>query len=100
MAWPFSTPVAPNLDTGPGAAVPTSATSITTATAWLLGAHFTNTDAAERTVTMTNTAGAILAQLTLPPGAEMPYEWPFRPTVGVRWSASGTGVLGQAWGYV
>ena len=100
MAWPLTAPVAPTLDTGPGVAVPTSSTSITTNPAWLLGAHFINTSASNRTITIRNTADAVLAQLTLPPGAEQPYEWPFRPSAGVKWQADGTGVLGHVWGYV
>jgi hypothetical protein len=99
MAWPFTTVNAPNLDTGPGQAVPTSATAITGAAAWLLGAHFTNPSGSALTATVTDTAGEILLQLEIPPGGEQPFEWPFRPTTGVKWSASGAGLLGQIWGY-
>jgi len=99
MAWPFSNVDAPNLDTGPGAAVPTSATSITTGDAWLLGAHFTNTGGVSHTVTVTDTAGAVLCELKIPAGGEMPYDWPFRPTTGVKWSASAAGIIGHVWGY-
>lgn len=100
MAWPFSSVVAPNLDTGPGQAVPGSPTVVTASVAWLIGAHFTNTDAASQIVTVTDTAGEVLCQLDIPPGGEQPYEWPFRPTTGVKWSASGSNVKGQIWGYV
>lgn len=100
MAWPFSNVVAPNLDTTPGFAVPTSPTAITVLTAWLIGAHFTNNDASARTVTVTDTAGSLLCKLELPPGAEQPYEWAFRPVLGVKWSASGANVKGHIWGYV
>lgn len=101
MAWPASGIGAPNLDTGTGQAVPTSPTSVTASIAWMIGAHFTNkTGAASVTVTVTNTAGDLLAEIKIPVGGEMPYEWPFRPTTGVKWSASAAGLLGHMWGYV
>lgn len=101
MAWPFSHVVAPNLNTGPGQAVPTSATSITAAQAWVMGAHFSNPTAGALIVTLTNTAGdKLVGPFEIPAGAEQPYEWAFRPTVGVKWSANGAGLLGQVWGYV
>lgn len=99
MAWPFSNVVAPTLDTGPGAAVPTSAGVVAAGAAWLIGAHFTNTSGSSRLVTVTDTAGVVVTELTLPPGAEQPYEWAFRPTTGVKWLADGAGVIGQIWGY-
>jgi len=101
MAWPFgTTPNAPNLDTGPGVAVPTVSTPITASAAWLLGAHFSNLGAAPITVTVTDTAGSKLCELKIPKGAEQPYEWPFRPTTGVKWFASAAGMVGHVWGYV
>ena|SRR5712691_1312584 len=99
MAWPFTSVNQPNLDTGPGVAVPTTSTAVTAAQAWLLGAHFTNPSAGVVTVTVTDTAGDILCQLEIPSLAEQPYEWPFRPTLGVKWSASVAGLIGQVWGY-
>jgi hypothetical protein len=100
MAWPFVSVLEPNLDTGPGVAVPAAPTAITAAQAWLLGAHFTNPAASAITITVTNTADGILLQLEIPPGGEQPFEWPFRPTLGVKWGASGAGLKGQIWGYV
>ena len=50
-------------------------------------------------VTITDTAGAILDEIPIPAGAEQPYEWPFRPTLGVKWFANGADVTGQVWGY-
>jgi len=100
MSWPFTSVIAPNFDTGPGVAVPAAPAVVTAAAAWLLGAHFTNPSVAALIVTITDTAGGILAQLEIPPGGEQPYEWPFRPAAGVKWSASGVGVLGQIWGYL
>jgi len=99
MAWPFTSVGAPNLDTGPGAVVPTSPGVITANQAWLLGAHFLNGSAQKRVVTITDTAGAILDEIPIPAGAEQPYEWPFRPTLGVKWFANGADVTGQVWGY-
>ena len=101
MAWPFSSVGAPNLDTGPGIAVPTSPGVVTASAAWVLGAHFSNTDGSNtRTVTVTDTAGNTLCVLAIPPGGEMPYEWAFRPATGVKWSADGLNVIGHLWGYV
>lgn len=100
MAWPFTNVVAPTLDTGPGQAVPNSATVVTAAAAWLLGAHFTNPTAGALTITVTDTAGGILLQLEIPPGGEQPFEWPFRPATGVKWSGNNVGLLGQIWGYL
>lgn len=99
MAWPFSTPVAPTLDTG-FVAVPTSSTSITTATSYLLGANFANTGTVNRTITITDTAGNQIAdEIDVPPGVPVPIEWPFLPTAGVKWFASGAGIVGKVWGY-
>lgn len=100
MAWPFSTVAAPNLDTGPGASVPTSTTAVTASACWLLGAVFTNNSAAERTMTVTDTAGDVLCQLKIPVGGEVPYDFAFRPATGVKWFADAAGVLGHLWGYV
>lgn len=100
MAWPFASVAAPNLDSGPGVAIPTSATAITAAAAWLMGAHLKNTTGATITVTITDTAGAtVVGPIDLPPNAEQPYEWAFRPLTGVKWVASDAGATGQIWGY-
>lgn len=100
MPWPFTTVAAPNLDTGPGVSIPLVSTSITAVQAWVTGAHLTNSGANAATVTFTNTAGAVLAQIMIPPGGEQPYEWPFRPSLGVKWSSDLAGVVGHVWGYV
>lgn len=100
MAWPFSNVGEPNLNQGPGAAVPTSSTAITGSQAWLLGCVFKNNSAGTLTVTITDTAGNIVEELTIPAEATLPYEWPFRPVNGVKWFASGAGMLGHVWGYV
>lgn len=102
MSWPFGSVVAPNLDTGPGADVPTSAGVVTASPAWLLGAHFTNPTGTGTpiTVTLTNTAGDVALSVEVPEGGELPFEWGFRPLAGVKWVASDAGLLGQVWGYV
>jgi hypothetical protein len=65
-----------------------------------LGTHFKNTSGVTVTVTVENTALANLVELEIPAGGEQPYEWPFRPALGVKWFASGAGVVGHLWGYV
>lgn len=100
MAWPFSNVAAPTLDTGPGVAVPTSPGVVTAAQAWLLGAHFKNGAVVSRTITVTDTAGGVLCVIKVPAGAEQPYDWPFRPALGVKWSADGASVTGHIWGYI
>jgi hypothetical protein len=97
--WPFSNCAAPNLDNTPGQAVPTSSTAIAAGQAWLMGAHFTNTGAVQRTITVTDTAGNTILVLVLAAGLEQSYEWPFRPTLGLKWFASGVGIVGHVWGY-
>ena len=101
MAWPFTTVVEPNLDTGTGQAVPTTPTSITVNQCWLIGAFFTNPIATGVmiTVTITNDAGDLISEVDVPPGGEQPYEFPFRPVLGAKWSASAVGVKGHVWGY-
>jgi hypothetical protein len=99
MAWPFSNVVAPNFDTGPGAVIPGAPAAIMTGDGWLIGAHFTNSAAVERVITLTDTAGAVVCKVRIPDGGEQPYEWPFRKITGAKWSADGAGCVGQVWGY-
>jgi hypothetical protein len=98
MAWPFSHVGAPNVQGGPGT-VPQASTSVTASNAWIMGCYFKNNAAAPRTVTITNTAGDELLKMDLPPGADLPREWNFRPTAGLKWLASGDNVVGHVWGY-
>jgi hypothetical protein len=100
VAWPFTSVGPPNLDTGPGIAVPLASTVVTGAVAWLTGAHFTNDGSNFATILVTDTAGSVVCKLKIPPGGEQPYEWPFRPVTGVKWSADLVGVHAQIWGYV
>jgi hypothetical protein len=99
MAWPFSTAVAPNFDTGPGVVVATSPAALIAGALWLLGAHLTNNGTVERTITITDTAGLVISEAIVPSGSELSYEWPFRPVNGIKISASGTGCLAHLWGY-
>lgn len=100
MAWPFTNVSAPNLDTGTGVAVPTSPTAITANQCWLIGAFFKNDHASNfTTVTVTDTTGDVVTKIDIPPGGEQPYEFPFRPLLGAKWSANNAGVLGHVWGY-
>lgn len=100
MAWPFTTVNQPNLDSTPGVAIPSPAsTALFTGQLWLLGAHLTNPTAGEATVTLTDTAGGLLCEVIIPGGGEMPYEWPFRPAVGVKWFSTVAGCKGHVWGY-
>lgn len=101
MAWPFTNVGAPNLDTGPGTPIPTTLGVVAAGDCWLVGAHFTSgPDAGDPIiVTVYDTAGKILLQLSIPIGGEQPYEWPFRPVVGVKWVAGAVGLLGHVWGY-
>lgn len=79
--------------------MPLGVTELTADTAWIMGAHFSNTGAVSVTVIIYDGAGHKFASLEIPAGAEMPYEWPFRPTPGVKWIASAAGLLGHIWGY-
>jgi hypothetical protein len=100
MAWPFASVSAPNGDTGPGTALPTSAGALSANPLWLIGAVFTNTNAAQRTVTLTDSSGAIVDEFVVPGGASPdPKEYPFRPLTGLKWLASGAGVVGHLWWY-
>lgn len=102
MAWPFSNVVAPNFDTGPGVSVPTVADTLSSDPVWILGMDFTNTNAPggqSVTVQLTNGAGALLAEKTIPPGGEWPKEPPFRPAIGLKWVADHPGAVGHIWGY-
>jgi len=103
MAWPFTTPSSgPTSFGGPGATVPTSATEIGGAAAiWLVGLHFINSGVVDRTVTVTNTAGALLWKETIPPSSgSRPYEPTFEPSTGLKWSVDGgSDVVGHVWGY-
>ncbi len=100
MSWPFSNVAAPTLDTTPGQAVPTSPTSLSTAAVWLMGVSFDNADTSNmRTVLVTDTAGNVLYQATIPPGDSRSQAWSFRPATGLKWSADGSNVTGQIWGY-
>lgn len=102
MSWPFTNPATgPSDIEGPGAAVPTSATEIAGGTqAWILGIDFYNGADDPRDVTITNSADVVLYKTTIQPKSmPPPYSAAFRPTLGMKWFASDTGVLGHVYGY-
>jgi hypothetical protein len=66
----------------------------------LIGAAFTNTGTSQRTVTITDTAGVVVAEIIVAGGADVDREWTFRPATGLKWFVdAGTDVIGQVWGY-
>lgn len=101
MAWPVAGFTQFNAGTVSGPqAVPTSSTALETALLWLAGAVFTNTTGATLTVTITDTAGnAVLRQVDVPStGVPFVQEFPLMPMTGLKWLASGAGVVGVVWG--
>jgi hypothetical protein len=101
MAWPFDFATF-NLDTGL-VAVPTGAASIVTGAAcWIVGASFTCGAATGDTitVTITNSADVVIACVEVVPGAPPPsMPWTLKPSTGIKWTASASGVIGHIWGY-
>lgn len=81
------------------AAVPTSATAITTTTTCITAAYFNNTNASAQTVTLTDNSGTPinivgpafslpgLSNMVIPLGG-------IQASSGVKWNAGGTGVTG------
>ena len=99
MAWPFSTPVSPSFDTGL-MAVPDSITVLTPSTVYVLGITVNNPTATSLTFTVTDTAGStLIPAMEVPPGLLIPFSFAFEPIVGLKWEASGVGLVGHIWGY-
>jgi hypothetical protein len=99
MGWPLSIPEL-NFEVGPGQVVPQAGEALTATKSWLIGAQFSNTGIVQRTVTLKNAAGKVLAQQTIGGGADAPpYDWAFRPTLGLYWLADGPGLIGHIWGF-
>lgn len=101
--WPFTNgTIAPDFEVGPEEPVTSSGSpsSVTSDSGWLIGAHFSNGAAAERTVQVRDGSGRRLCALVMPAGTEQDYEWAFRPFDGIEWDASGDDVFGHLWGYV
>lgn len=101
MGWPFSSVGEPNLDTGPGIVVPVGAYgAIETAQVWLTGAALRNEHTTNQcTITIANTAGDVLEEFKIGPGQSLPYEWAFRPSLGLKWKTNNAGARGHLWGY-
>lgn len=107
MSWPFSNVIAPNFKSGISlvevpeveAAVPNAPGA---AQLWIMGMWVINNSDAERALTLTDGAGepVLPANVAVPAGGFFgPIEVPFMPIVGLRWVASGPGVMAKIWGY-
>jgi hypothetical protein len=99
----FITAVQPNFDSGIDA-VPLVSTAVPGASdalpLWLAGVSLANTTAFQRTVRITDGAGAsIVPDIAVPANSVVPIDWNLMPVVGVRWLASGAGINGKVWGY-
>jgi hypothetical protein len=77
--------------------LPLSLTSLTADVKRLVTIFLTNSTTSERTVTITNTAGkALITDYPIPANAAAPaLQFPFMYVDGLKWVASGAGVLGQ-----
>lgn len=103
MAWPFSNPGgAPNTDSGfvtVPAVVGNPPNFNNGSTFWLMGCTFSNPNAADAFITVTDGSNnAILSSLRVPAFGVVPLEWPFLPTVGVQWVSTAP-ITGKIWGY-
>lgn len=73
---------------------------VSTATIRLTTMSFCNTTAAPITITVTNTAGIVLANaVEIPPGVPVDWTFTFRSVTGLRWTPSAPGLNGQVEGY-
>lgn len=105
MTSAFATAVLPNFDSGIVAVTTPSIADVpntTTSTQLLLsGMSFSNTNGNQRTVKVTDGGGAsIVPDITVPANSVVSLDWNLMPITGLRWSASGAGVNGKAWGYL
>lgn len=100
MAWPFSHVVQPSYDSG-FVAVPDTPTTQEPSSLWLLGAHFNNPTTSPITVSLTdNSDNKIITELLIPAKSISPrLEFAFMPCAGLKWTASGIGIIGKLWGY-
>lgn len=86
-------------------AVPTSATDLATADAYILQIVVNNTGASSQTITISDKQGTprdLLTAVAIDPGVPAVLVFPqgVRMKSGVRWSASGTGLVAEVFGYV
>lgn len=99
MAWPFSHVVAPNVDSG-FTAIPTSTTTIDSATQWITGLTVCNPSTGSLKFSLTDTAGnAVIDELVIAPNSVNTYSFPFMPMTGSKWFANASGLTGKLWGY-
>jgi hypothetical protein len=66
---------------------------------WVMGCSFNNAGNQDQYVTLTDGASNIIMQtMRIPAYSLVPVEWPFMPTTGLRWVATGA-LTGKVWGY-
>lgn len=97
----MSTLAAPTLNTG-FMAVPTPSLTVISAvtTLYLYGFFFANTTSDPISVTVTDTAGLeILPARVVPPNDFISEGWALKPSIGLKWSATASGINGHIWGY-
>lgn len=105
MAWPFSSAVAPNKDSGFVAVTnapnsnPPNFDNVTAG--WLMGVNFANGNNFDVFVYLADGAGnLIFPGLRIPANDAKPFEWPFMPTTGLQWWTTAPSlVTGKVWGY-
>jgi hypothetical protein len=101
MAGAFALAVKPDFDSGISD-MPGASTAVTAASVLLAGADFVNTDADPQTITITDTAGLLIAKdVVIQPGAPpVTISWNVKPVLGVKWSGTSTNVKGHIYGYL
>jgi hypothetical protein len=98
MAWSFSQPP-PSFDTG-FAGVPTGGETLSSVQQYLMGVTVCNNTSSMLSFSLTDGVGIFIVgskQIAAHDTYTLPYN--FLPTVGVRWSASGVGLIAKVWGY-
>lgn len=76
--------------------VPTSATSLTTTTVWLSLIWLSNSTGSQISFTLTHTDGTVIRKnIQIEPESDYSESVPFLQCVGLKWSASVSGLKGQ-----
>jgi hypothetical protein len=102
MAWPFTSAPAYTFNQGPSVVATGAPASITTAQVYMLGGWVINTGSAERTLTMTDSAGGEVCTMPVPPtGQPIKIESleNLASYVGLKAGADGAGLKIKVWGY-